>query len=131
MSQFAVESVPKILTGIKPSACIEQTNKKISAEMFSLAIIMAVIQVMDGILTGIGIKTFGVHVEGNLLVRTLMHTLGFVEALFVVKAFAIVVIILLSYQSINIKWIPKAMKGVIGIYLMLAVVPWTFVLLNY
>lgn len=103
----------------------------IAQDVFFLAIVLAVLQVLDGVLTGIGIMHWGVGAEGNLIVRTIMEQLGFVPALVLVKSAALVVIALLCYLSKNVLWIGTALKAVIAIYLCAAIIPWTSLILTH
>ncbi len=96
-----------------------------------LGIILIALQVMDGILTGVGMNFFGTDMEGNLLLRSVMHAIGVVPALLVVKSLAIAVIIVLVNLSSQVKWLPMAMKGVIGLYVLAAIIPWSVILANH
>lgn len=96
-----------------------------------LGSILILLQIFDGILTGLGMNFFGTDMEGNVLLRTMMHTLGVVPALLVVKSFAISVIIVLVNLSSQVKWLPLAMKGVIGLYLLAAIIPWSVILARH
>jgi len=101
-----------------------------SKEMIILGAILALLQVSDGILTAIGIDMFGISAEGNFFLRSLMEQWGAIPALVTAKLFAIAVIFVLCMLSQIVSWIPKAMKGVIAVYLFAAVIPWTFILFN-
>ena len=66
--------------------------------------------------------------EGNGLLRGLMHIYGMAPALFVVKTLALVIAIVLALQAHRRKWIRPILVGVVGFYLVLAVVPWTILI---
>lgn len=102
----------------------------ISKDIIILGLIVATLQVMDGILTGIGISRYGIEAEGNLFIRTLMQQFGWVQALVLVKGFSVVIIATLCLLSTVVHWVPRAMKIVIAIYLCGAIIPWTAVLLS-
>ena len=102
-----------------------------SREMVILSIILALLQVSDGVLTGLGMSIFGTAAEGNLLLRTLMESWGYIPALFITKSFAIMIIAGLCYLSTVVAWLPRAMRCVIAVYVLAAVIPWTYILLTY
>ena len=99
-------------------------------EVIILALVLTALQVCDGILTAIGINAFGISAEGNGLLRYLMELIGFVPALIVAKSAAIMIIGVLCSLSARVAWIRHAMKVVIGVYLIAAVVPWSMILLD-
>ena len=96
-----------------------------------LGLILIALQIMDGILTGLGMSFFGTDMEGNILLRSVMHAIGVVPALIVVKSFAIAVVILLVNLSEQVKWLPLAMKGVIGLYILAAIIPWSLIIVHH
>lgn len=96
-----------------------------------LGMILIALQIMDGLLTGFGMNFFGTDMEGNVFLRSVMHLIGVVPALIVVKSGAISVIIVLVNLCSQVKWLPLAMKGVIGLYLLAAVIPWSIILANH
>lgn len=97
-------------------------------EVLILGLILSLMQVLDGILTGIGIATYGTSMEGNLLLRSVMHTIGYLPALLLVKGSSIGVISFLCSQALKVSWLKLAMRTVIAIYLAFAIVPWTYIL---
>lgn len=113
------------------SKVAESNPQEMSSKAFGLSLMMATVQIMDGVLTGIGMHIFGIHLEGNLFLQSLMHEMGYIEALFIVKFFAILATIFLCYRSSKITWMPQAMEVIISFYLIIAVVPWSFVLLVF
>lgn len=102
-----------------------------SKEIYLTGLILAMLQIADGILTAIGIFKFGVHAEGNPLLKSLMVAIGPVEALIVVKSIAILVISTLCMLASQIPWVTKALKGMIVLYLCAAVIPWTAILASH
>jgi hypothetical protein len=106
-------------------------TSSIPFEILVIGTLLALIQVADGILTGIGVERFGSDVEGNLLIRHLIEAIGTFEALFLVKLVAMLVIVVLCRLAINIPWIKLALKGVIVIYTCAAIIPWTYILYTY
>jgi len=107
------------------------SSTALSKEVIVLGLILAALQVMDGILTGIGVSHLGTEVEGNLLIRNLMEMMGYIPALLVVKGVALAVILGICLLSSRVSWLSLAMKAIIFIYLGAAVVPWTFVIARH
>ncbi|RMG44535.1 MAG: hypothetical protein D6719_01665 [Candidatus Dadabacteria bacterium] len=99
----------------------------LSQEVATLGALLCLLQILDGILTGIGVFHFGTTIEGNALLRALMENWGYVNALVFVKSLAILIILSLCSLSRMVSWLPKAMKAVIVIYLAAAIIPWTAV----
>jgi len=112
-------------------ATYERANIALPAKnIMILGSIMAILQLLDGILTGLGMYYFGTSAEGNPLLRVLMENYGYINALVITKTFAIGVIVALCMLASKVSWISMAFKGVIGIYLVFAVIPWTIILLT-
>jgi hypothetical protein len=103
-------------------------SKTLASEVAALGIILALLQISDGILTAIGMVYYGTSMEGNLLLRELMGLLGTVPALVLVKTLAIGVVTGLCLYAYPIKWLKPAFKLVIGLYLFFAVLPWSVIL---
>lgn len=101
-----------------------------STEVFVLGLIMATLQVLDGVLTAIGIEHFGTGAEGNALLRELMELIGHVPTLIIVKGIAISIIFLLCSLASRVTWLPLAIKAMIGVYLFAAIIPWSYILFS-
>lgn len=101
----------------------------ISSEILILGAILALLQLFDGILTGIGMYQFGTSMEGNMLLRSLMGVIGYIPALIVVKSASIGLVGVLCLQAPKVPWLKPAFVGVIALYLCMAVIPWTYILL--
>ena len=101
-----------------------------SQEMIVLSAILIILQISDGILTGLGMNMFGTGAEGNMFLRFLMESWGYIPALIICKSLAIVVIAGLCYLSTVVAWLPRAMRGVIAIYMIAAIIPWTYILIS-
>lgn len=104
-------------------------KSEMSQDMIKLATIMCAIQVCDGLMTILGVSMLGLNMEGNLLLRELMYLLGHTPAIIIVKLIALLVVGMLSVLSLHIRWIPSAMKGLIAIYLLCAILPWSYILI--
>ena len=127
MTQVAV-AIPEINQSV---ANTDQpiTKTYSSRDMVILCLVMSVLQIGDGILTGIGVARFGTHAEGNMIIKYAMDSIGYIPALILIKGFALVVIAGLFSMSPKVSWLPQAFKAVIAIYLGAAIIPWTYALL--
>ena len=126
ISRVGFGGIPGLISGSYSRAAVKAPSR----EIVVLGIILCVLQIADGILTGIGINAFGVAAEGNSFLRFLMEQLGYIPALTLTKGVAVVVTTILCTLSSNVSWIRHALKAVIGVYLLAAVVPWTLILLS-
>lgn len=104
---------------------------EISKEILVLGIALAILQVLDGVLTAIGVAHLGTEVEGNALIRYFMEHLGYIPALVVIKSIALLVIVGICALSRQVQWLPMAMKSIIVIYLAAAVIPWSFIIAKH
>jgi hypothetical protein len=107
---------------------VVQNHPSISRSVIILGLILALIQIADGVLTGIGVANFGVEAEGNPLLKSLMIQIGYIPALIITKGLAIGIIGLLVYLSNKVLWIQTAMKAVIALYLVAAIIPWSYII---
>ena len=94
----------------------------------ALAAILIALQIADGILTYLGVYTFGVSAEGNPLLRYGMHSIGPVATLIVAKGAAILIIVALWRLTTQVRWLNGAMAGVSALYLGAAILPWSLIL---
>lgn len=103
---------------------------KLPSDVIALGILLAAVQVIDGVLTAIGMHHFGTDMEANLLLRSLMSVIGYLPALIIVKSCCIALTAILCYQVPKISWLKPAFVAVIALYTVLAVVPWTVILVS-
>jgi len=96
-----------------------------------LGLTLAVLQILDGILTAIGIQNFGTTAEGNWFLKTLMEQIGYGPALWLTKSIAIIIITTLCMLSRHVIWLQNALVSVIFIYLGAAIIPWTVIILTH
>ena len=80
-------------------------------------------QALDGVLTYIGVSTYGLHVEGNPLIGWLMVAMGQGPALAAAKLTAGFFGVVLHLTAVH-----RAVALLAGFYLIVAVVPWLVVL---
>jgi hypothetical protein len=100
-------------------------------EMIILASVLVFLQMADGLLTGIGVSHMGIEMEANPLLRMLMGIFGLVPTLIAVKAIAISVIAILASLSGIVPWITLAFRGMVALYTLVAVLPWSAILYGY
>ena len=86
-------------------------------------VIFLLAQCFDGIFTYIGVETFGIHIEANPLIASLMMYLGHGPALASAKILAGFLGICLHLREIH-----GAVALLSGFYLAAAIVPWTAIL---
>lgn len=110
------------------SSCIVSHAKTSHTELLTLGLILAALQVLDGILTGVGMAQYGTVMEGNVLLRTLMSYIGYLPALIITKTLALGVIAGLCHHTVRVSWLKGAFATIIVMYAMFAVLPWTYLL---
>lgn len=103
-------------------------SRVISKQALELGIVLIICQVLDGLLTYAGLSLLGVQMEGNNLLRELMHVYGLAPTIFVAKSLAIILAIVLMLHSHARRWIRPVIALLVIIYLALAVVPWTYII---
>ena len=110
------------------AVAIRSHKSTTSSEVAALGLILALLQIADGLLTALGMSHYGTNMEGNLLLRELMHLVGFIPALVMVKTVAIGVVTGLCLHAYSVSWLKPAFKIVIGLYITFAVLPWSVIL---
>ena len=106
-------------------------HRSTAREVFILAVILAFLQIADGVLTGIGVHYLGIDMEANPLLRVLMLNLGTISTLILVKSCAIGIIAFLTTFAHAVTWLVYAMRGMALLYACAAIVPWTAILIGY
>lgn len=93
-----------------------------------LGIFLASLNLFDGYLTSKGMETFGIHTEGNTLLKSLMYRYGHNQTLLVVKGIAIFLVFILTVAARKSKIVKNLVGTLSLIYLFAAVVPWIYIL---
>jgi uncharacterized membrane protein len=106
-------------------------RRTFSAEVVLLGGVLILLQILDGILTGCGMSAFGTEMEGNPLLAALMQQIGYVPALCLVKAAAILLIVWLCSCTPQIRWVKTVLRGLVALYTLFAVGPWSYILTAY
>jgi uncharacterized membrane protein len=112
----------------KKTVLLKIGERSISKKALQLGLILVCCQILDGVLTYAGLSLMGVHMEGNSLLRDLMHYYGEAPVLFAAKSVSILFIALLTIQSHHRPWIRPLIVLLILVYLGLAVIPWTYLI---
>ena len=89
---------------------------------------LALFQALDGIFTSVGISRYGLAIEGNPLLRSIMEQFGHVPTLALLKIAAICVVAFLTVVSFRLHWVKRAMSAVTLVYLFMAIIPWAYIL---
>jgi uncharacterized protein DUF5658 len=97
------------------------TRRDVFGDLALLVFLLA--QALDGVLTYIGVRTYGLHMEGNPLIGWLMVAMGQGPALAAAKVTAGFFGVALHLSAVH-----KAVALLAGFYLIVAVVPWFAVL---
>lgn len=102
-----------------------QNWKSSSRELFGNVafLLFASTQILDGVLTYLGVSLFGVRIEGNPLLARLMMSLGIAPALAAAKGVATGFGAVLHLGRVHVVVAALALA-----YLVLAIVPWTTIL---
>jgi hypothetical protein len=95
-------------------------------------LLLILFQLLDGILTVLGVNLFGSNMEGNPILRNLIELVGPVFALAIAKTFGIIMIISIFHLSTKyaLNWVTGIMWGLNITYLSLAIIPWTFLIVS-
>jgi hypothetical protein len=86
-------------------------------------LLFLVVQCLDGVLTYIGVTTYGIAIEGNPILATLMETAGHVTALVSAKIVAAALGIALHLAGIH-----SVVAFLAVFYIAAAILPWTAIL---
>lgn len=112
----------------KKTVLLKVGRYSISLRALQLGLILIGCQILDGVLTYLGLRLYGVHMEGNAFLKELMIAYGTFTTLFFAKLFAFSCIVALTIFAHKRRWIRPLIAGMCGIYLMLAVIPWVYIL---
>jgi uncharacterized membrane protein len=119
------------MTGRKvrnPTVLIRVGRVSLSKKAAILGAVLVLCQVLDGLLTYLGLTLYGTEMEGNTFLRELMHAYGTAPALFLVKISAISLAVLLTLHAHRRRWVRPIIFALAAIYLFIAVVPWVFII---
>ena len=97
------------------------TRRSIFGDVALIVFLLA--QASDGVLTYIGVSTYGPHIEGNPLIAWLMAAMGEGPALATAKLTAGFFGIALHLSAVH-----KAVALLAGFYVAVAIIPWVAIL---
>lgn len=100
------------------------TGRDIFGDVALIVFLLA--QASDGVLTYVGVSTYGLHIEANPLIGWLMTMLGEGAALATAKAAAVAFGIGLHLSAVH-----RAVAALAVLYLAVAVFPWVAILFYY
>jgi len=104
-----------------PKVWNQPVQRSLFGDLMIIAFLLA--QLCDGVFTYVGVMTFGIGIEANPVVSSLMAAFGCGPALTGAKAVAGALGILLHLRQIHM---PVAILA--GFYLAAAIAPWTLIL---
>lgn len=90
--------------------------------------LLALLQALDGVLTSLGVSRYGVAIEGNPILRSMMVQFGHIPTLGLVKLMAVIFVCTLTYYAQRQAWVRNAMGAITCVYFFAAVLPWTYIL---
>jgi uncharacterized membrane protein len=89
-------------------------------------VLFLVAQALDGVLTYVGVRVYGLHMEGNPIIGWLMTTIGQGPALAAAKLTAGLFGVALHLSAVH-----KAVALLAAFYLAIAVLPWIAILFYF
>ena len=136
LKRLKIEIVDGVTDGItyrgekkrRHTVLLKVGRHSISHKAFMLGALLAIFQLLDGLLTYIGVKIFGVAIEGNSFLQILMRAYGAFPALFVSKIIALGLVFMLTGYAHRRKWIRPVIAVLCLIYLAFAVIPWVYII---
>jgi len=111
----------------RPTVLIKVGKWSLSKKAAILGLLLAACQVLDGLLTYIGLKIYG-HTEGNSLMRLMMEMYGVAPALSIAKLLALFIVAVLTFYAHQRRWIRPLIFSLVAIYFVLAILPWSFLI---
>jgi hypothetical protein len=108
----------------RPTVLIRVGRWNLSKRAALLGAALALLQVLDGVLTYFGLYLMGIQMEGNVFLRDLMLAYGKAPVLVVAKFGAILCVFILTLSAHRRRWMRPVIGLFIAVYLILAVIPW-------
>src|SRR3954466_393088 len=100
-------------------------NSSVRRSLFGDAVLLIFLltQCLDGVFTYVGVLSFGMGIEANPLITTLMAYVGHGAALMTAKSLAALLGI-----GLHVRQVHAAVALLAGFYVVIAVVPWVAIL---
>ena len=92
---------------------------------------LVILQILDGVMTAIGVGHYGHEAEANFLLKLGMELIGPAPTLIIAKSLAIFVVYLLVQCAQHVSWVPRAIQAVTALYLFAAILPWSYILARH
>ncbi len=102
-----------------------------SRDVIYFGVFLASLQIMDGLLTTLGVGTFGVQKEGNPLLRNLMMHIGVQNTMLLTKFLGIVAVGIMTIAAKRSRLFTDIIGALSCVYLFAAIVPWVFILYSH
>jgi hypothetical protein len=112
----------------RKTVLIKFGSSKISKRAFQLGLLAVIFQLLDGILTYVGLNFAGLDLEGNRIISTSMEIYGVLPALLLFKTFAVLLIVGLTLYAHQRLWVRPLLAMLCAFYLTLAIVPWSYII---
>ena len=101
----------------KPEVGTRRDKSRVFGDLAVVVFLLA--QISDGVLTYIGVSTYGASIEGNPLITWLMSALGEGPGLATAKVAAGLFGVALHLSAVH-----KAVALLAGFYIVVAIIPW-------
>jgi hypothetical protein len=102
----------------------------LSRKAFILGLLLVLCHLADGFLTFWGIESFGTLGERNPLVQRLVYHHGTIPGIFIAKSAGVAFSLVLIALSHKRRWVRPVLSLSIGLYIALAIVPWTMLIIR-
>lgn len=117
-----------IVINLPKKAAIIFEIEKPSKDVYSFVVFLISLQIFDAVLTAMGVDKFGFNSEGNPIFRFLFHNFGLETSLVVVKIVTIFAVLFLGKIARKIKWIKDLIGFLSCFYLLVAILPWLYLI---
>ena len=108
-------------TTAAPRTWMSTVRPSLSGDVIVIVFLLA--QCFDGVFTYVGVVSFGMSIEANPLIATVMHTFGHGVGLTGAKLIAAALGICLHLRQVH-----SAVAVLAGFYIVVAIVPWVVIL---
>jgi len=124
MAATAYAPPQPLVTAISPARWNVLAQRSLFGDVVLLVFLMA--QCLDGVLTYVGVVTYGTSIEANPLIAAMMAQFGHGVALMAAKTVAGFLGICLHLRNVHL-----AVAILAGFYVAVAVVPWMAILFQF
>ena len=114
-----------------PTVLVRLGTVSLSRKALILGLALVIVQLLDGLLTYLGLSLMGVHMEGNHFLHEVMVLYGATPTIFISKCLAIIVVVWFTLYAHRRRWVRPLLFFVVLVYLFLAVAPWSYLIAQY